>query len=72
MDYGRIIKRSLEITWRNKVLWIFGLLLRCLERGRRWWTGAGNNLFQYSFTSRIWNIGNLRPCARGGNFAHQM
>jgi len=27
MDYGKVIKRSLEVTWRNKALWLFGLLL---------------------------------------------
>lgn len=25
MDYGRIIKRAWDITWRNKVLWVFGI-----------------------------------------------
>ena len=25
MEYGRIIKRSLEILWRHKVLWVFGI-----------------------------------------------
>lgn len=26
MEYGRILKRSLDITWRHKILWIFGIL----------------------------------------------
>lgn len=26
MDYGKIFKRSIKITWKNKFLWIFGLL----------------------------------------------
>jgi hypothetical protein len=25
MEYGRIIKRAWDITWRNKVLWVFGI-----------------------------------------------
>lgn len=27
MDYGRIFNRSLEITWRYRALWVFGVLL---------------------------------------------
>lgn len=26
MDYGKILQRALQITWRYKVLWLFGLL----------------------------------------------
>ncbi len=26
MDHGRIVKRALEITWRHKVLWVFGIV----------------------------------------------
>jgi hypothetical protein len=26
MDYGRILKRALQITWKYKLLWLFGLL----------------------------------------------
>jgi hypothetical protein len=26
MDYGRVLKRALQITWRYKLLWLFGLL----------------------------------------------
>jgi len=25
MDYGRIVKRALDITWRHKILWAFGI-----------------------------------------------
>ncbi len=53
MDYGRIIKRSLEITWRNKVLWIFGIAATLFGAGGGGGgSGAGNNLFQYSFNKQ--------------------
>ncbi|MFH1085113.1 MAG: hypothetical protein V1772_05065 [Chloroflexota bacterium] len=25
LDYGRIIRRAWQVTWRNKVLWVFGI-----------------------------------------------
>jgi hypothetical protein len=27
MDYGRVLRRAVEITWRHKALWLFGFLL---------------------------------------------
>lgn len=44
MDYGRIIRRALEITWRHKVLWIFGLAAALFSGGGG---GGGGNVFQY-------------------------
>lgn len=43
MDYGRIIRRALEITWRNKVLWVFGIAAALFSGGG----GGGQNGFQY-------------------------
>jgi hypothetical protein len=33
MDYGKILKRALEITWRYKALWAFGFLLALFSGG---------------------------------------
>jgi hypothetical protein len=27
MDYGRILKRALEMSWRYRALWLFGAIL---------------------------------------------
>jgi hypothetical protein len=35
MDYGSVLKKSWEITWKNKGLWILGILSGCTS-------GAGN------------------------------
>jgi hypothetical protein len=41
MDYGGILKRTWEITWRNKALWILGILASC-NGGGRGGAGGGN------------------------------
>jgi hypothetical protein len=33
MDYTRLINRAFQITWRHKVLWIFGILLALTSGG---------------------------------------
>jgi len=43
MDYTKILKRALEITWRYKALWLFGFLLA-------FFSGSGGNIgrgFEY-------------------------
>jgi hypothetical protein len=44
MDHTQILRRAWELTWRYRVLWVFGILL-ALTTSR----GGGNNGFQYSF-----------------------
>jgi hypothetical protein len=43
MDHTQILRRAWELTWRYRVLWVFGILL-ALTTSR----GSGNNGFQYS------------------------
>ena len=33
MDYGEILKKSWNITWKFKVLWLFGFLASCGKGG---------------------------------------
>lgn len=33
MEYGKILKRSIEIVWRHKVLWIFGIVATLFSGG---------------------------------------
>ena len=33
MDIGFVLRRAWEITWKNKVLWIFGILASCSSGG---------------------------------------
>jgi hypothetical protein len=47
IDIGRILKRSWQILWDYKVLWIFGFLL-AITAGRGG-GGGGNNPSQYRF-----------------------
>jgi hypothetical protein len=47
MDYGKILSRAWEITWRWKVLWILGFLVTL---GQGW--GGGNS--GYSIDSSDW------------------
>jgi hypothetical protein len=43
MDHMQVLRRAWELTWRYRVLWVFGILL-ALTTSR----GSGNNGFQYS------------------------
>ena len=46
MDYVKVLKRAWEITWRYRVLWIFGIIL-ALTAARG---GGGNGGPQYQFS----------------------
>ena len=49
MEYGRIIKRAADITWRHKVLWVFGIAA-ALFSGTGFPKGSGGGQgFQYRF-----------------------
>ncbi|MBC7236244.1 MAG: hypothetical protein H5T69_10415 [Chloroflexi bacterium] len=52
MDYGRIIKRAIEITLRHRVLWIFGIAV-ALFGGVSGKQGGGQGL-QYAFSGQDW------------------
>lgn len=48
IDFGKILKRSFEILWNYKVLWVFGLLL-ALTTGGGGGNGGGNSSSRYDF-----------------------
>ena len=41
VDYGGVLRRAWQITWRHKILWIFGILAGCSRSGSS--GGSGNN-----------------------------
>ncbi len=41
MDFGFVLRRSWELIWKNKVLWIFGILASCSTGGANF--GGGFN-----------------------------
>jgi len=45
MDFGEVLSRAWQITWKYKILWLFGILASC---GRQ----AGSNSANYSFDQR--------------------
>lgn len=50
MEYGKVLKRAWHITWRHKVLWIFGVAAVLFGAGnRRGGGGGGGNGMQYVF-----------------------
>jgi len=55
MDYGKVLKRAWEITWRYKILWIFGLLASLGQGGGG---GGGSN---YRFSSSDWEGWQIEP-----------
>lgn len=50
MDFGEVLRRTWEITWKNKGLWILGVLAGCSASGR------GSN-FQASSSFRGYDFG---------------
>jgi hypothetical protein len=42
MDYGKVLSRAWQITWKYKVLWVFGILAGCNSGG-----GGGGNGVNY-------------------------
>ena len=50
MDYGGILKRTWQITWRNKAWWLLGILASCSGSGRG--GGRGGNFSSYNVDQR--------------------
>lgn len=44
IDYGSVLSRAWHITWRHKVLWIFGILAGCSNSGSSSGSGSNNNV----------------------------
>jgi hypothetical protein len=59
MDHMQVLRRAWELTWRYRVLWVFGIIL-ALTTAR----GGGNNGIQY-------NLGREDLAAPGGPFFGQ-
>lgn len=49
MDFGAVLKRSAQITWRFKALWIFGILASCGSSRGGGGGGGGGAPGQYDF-----------------------
>ena len=56
MDYGEVLSRAWKIIWRNKVLWIFGIMASFGEGG-----GGGNGGSNYSTNSGQTSFNVLPP-----------
>lgn len=59
MDHIKVLKRAFEITWRYRVLWVFGIILALTAGGG----GGGSNPSSYQFGGGggNGNGGNLPP-----------
>lgn len=43
LDFGNVLTRAWQIMWRNRILWLFGVLASC-GRGGGGGSGGGNNI----------------------------
>jgi len=67
MNYTAILKRSLQITWRHRALWVFGILLALFSGGG---SGGGSNygqLLNYRLERGQYPPGNA-PLGLGANW----
>lgn len=55
MDIGRVLARSLEITWRYKILWVFGFIM-ALTSGN-----GGSSGLRYDFSGNNFRPGTNPP-----------
>lgn len=46
MDFGEVLSGAWKITWKHKVLWIFGILASCGTRSSGGFNGGGSSNFQ--------------------------
>jgi hypothetical protein len=46
MNIGEVLSRAWKITWKYKVLWIFGILAGCASGGG---SGGGGNGLSYTY-----------------------
>jgi len=47
MDYGEVLTKAWKIIWKNKILWIFGLLASCGRSGGGGGGGGGSSRYQF-------------------------
>jgi hypothetical protein len=50
MDYGWVLKRAWEITWKFKGLWVLGILASCSSGGGGGGGGGGSSGSGYQFS----------------------
>lgn len=51
MDFGEILSKAWKTIWKNKVLWIFGILAGCGANGGSSSSGGGNSSINQSSSS---------------------
>lgn len=56
MDYGKVFTRAWEIIWKNRVLWIFGILASCGSGG-----GGGGGSGNFNVGDQAGPSGELPP-----------
>ena len=53
MDHMKVLRRSFEITWRYRVLWVFGILLALTSGGGGGNGGGGSSSAREIFPRRL-------------------
>lgn len=59
MDYGGVLSRAWHIGWRNKALWILGILAGCSSSGRGGGGQSTSGFRGYNFDSGSFSNGNF-------------
>ncbi len=61
MDYGEVLRKTWDISWRNKGLWILGILAGCSASGRGNFGTSTSGARGYNFDSSAFPQYNGRP-----------
>ena len=51
MDYGEVLRKTWDISWRNKGLWFLGILAGCSASGRGNFGNSTSSIGDYNFDS---------------------
>jgi hypothetical protein len=71
MDFGKVLTRSWEIIWKNKVLWIFGILASCSGGGANFssginWHMDNRQIENFPIEMQLWSRDAERFFTEGG------
>lgn len=56
MDFGEVLSRAWKIIWKNKILWIFGILASCSQGGNGGGGGGGGGQSGVQFDGGEMNL----------------
>ena len=61
MDFGEVLGKAWKIIWKNKILWLFGLLASCGQSRGGGGSGGGQGNVNFQYDNPPTGIGDMFP-----------